>query len=127
MCRDQKRAICVGALLDRMKSMDTAETTPFTEMWDAVDEAKRCCAGIPDCDATGKLRGKLWRMEASLIEAENCGDLAAFVATARSAEEFVRRIHDADPVTRLLNCLRVLNAHVDAINSLPPPRRRPVD
>jgi hypothetical protein len=96
--------------------MDAAETSPFTELWDAIDEAKRCCARIPDCDATGKLRGKLWRLESSLMEAEERGDLTAFVVTARSAEELVRQIHDADPVTRLLNCLRALNARVDEVN-----------
>ena len=99
-----------------MEIMDAAETSPFTDLWDAIDEAKRCCAGIPDCDATGKLRGKLWRLESSLMEAEARGDFTAFVATARSVEELVRRIHDADPVTRLLNCLHALTARVDGVN-----------
>jgi hypothetical protein len=84
----------------------------FVEMWAAIAELQRCCAAIPDCDATGKLRGKVWRLEAALRDAEGSGDLTAFCADANGAEELVRRIHDAEPLTRMLRCLSALNERI---------------
>jgi hypothetical protein len=84
----------------------------FDEMWDALAEATRCCQSIPDCDATGKIRGNLGRLETSLREAQQTADLSGFRADAKSAEDLVRRIHDADPLTRLLQCLSALNERI---------------
>ena len=53
-----------------MNNQETVEhdgdRVPFAEMWAAIAELQLCCAEIADCDATGKLRGKLWRLETSL-------------------------------------------------------------
>jgi hypothetical protein len=92
-----------------------ASSVQFAEMWDAIAELKRCCAAIPDSDATGKLRGKLWRLETSLREAEQAGDATTFRSDAKSAEELVRRIHHEEPLSRFLDCLSALNARIGAV------------
>ena len=85
------------------------DRVPFAEMWAAIAELQLCCAEIADCDATGKLRGKLWRLETSLKEAEASGDLTEFRVNAKAAEALVRRLHGAEPLTRMLECFLALN------------------
>lgn len=81
-------------------------------MWDVLEELKRCCDAVPDCDAMGKLRGKIGRLEGALREAEENDDLSTFRADAQSAEELVRRIHENDPLTRLVRCVARLNERI---------------
>lgn len=81
----------------------------FAEMWAVIAELQQCCAAVADCDATGKLRGKLWRLETSLKDAEASGDLTVLKVDAQAAEALVRRIHDAEPLTRMLQWLSALN------------------
>jgi hypothetical protein len=113
--------IRIGAQLESpcaptMNNLRTAEhdvdRVSFAEVWAAVAELQQCGAAVPDCDATGKLRGKLWRLETTLKEAEATGDLAAFRAEAQSAEALLRRIVDADPLSRMLRCVQQLNERI---------------
>ena len=91
----------------------------FDVLRDAVAEFHRCCDVLPAADSTGKLRGKAWRLEASLKEAEQSGDLSALQADAKAAEELVRRLMDADPLTQLLRCVATLNEKVSSGNQAP--------
>ena len=116
-----------------MNNQTTAEhdgdRVPFAEMWAAIAELQQCCAAVPDCDATGKLRGKLWRLETSLKDAEAGGDLTEFRADAKAAEALVRRIHDAEPLTRMLQCLSALTERigVSAVQQEPASLREEVE
>ena len=85
-----------------------------TALWDAIAEFRQCCETLPECDSTGKLRGKLGRLEESLRQAEDSGDLAEFRRESQLAAQLVERIHDADPLTRLLACVNGLNRRVNA-------------
>lgn len=93
-----------------------ASATPSqrTALWDAIAEFRQCCETLPECDSTGKLRGKLGRLEESLRQAEDSGDLAEFRRESQLAAQLVERIHDADPLTRLLACVNALNSRVNA-------------
>jgi hypothetical protein len=84
-----------------------------TALWDAVAEFRQCCETLPECDSTGKLRGKLGRLIESLRLAENSGDLAEFRRESQRAGQLVQRIHDSDPVTRLLACVNALNRRIN--------------
>ena len=86
----------------------------FAEMWAVVRELQQSCAAVADCDSTGKLRGKLWRLETALKDAEASGDLSVFRGEAKAAEELVRRIHDAEPITRMFRRLSALNERIGA-------------
>ena len=87
----------------------------LAEMSAALAELRQCCAAIPDWDATGKLRGKVWRLENALRDAEASGDLSAFRADVNAAIELVQRIHDAEPLTRMLRCLSALHERMGAL------------
>ena len=80
----------------------TLERLRVAELWAAIEELRRCCAAIPDCDATAKLR-----------EAEQSGNLTPFKTETKATQEMVRRIHDADPLTQFLQCVVALNEQVD--------------
>ena len=86
----------------------------LAEMSAALAELRQCCAAIPDCDSTGKLRGKVWRLETTLRDSEASGDLTAFRADVKAAEELVQRVHDAEPLTRMLRCLSALRDRIGA-------------
>jgi hypothetical protein len=84
-----------------------------TALWEAIVEFRQCCETLPECDSTGKLRGKLGRLVESLKHAENSGDLAEFRRESQLAGQLIQRIHDADPVTRLLACVDALNRRIN--------------
>jgi hypothetical protein len=67
-----------------------------------VEELNRLCWALPECDATGKLRGKLGRLHDSLAEYKADGDLKTFRRDVEAAEELVVRIHADDPLALLL-------------------------
>jgi hypothetical protein len=89
------------------------ERVRVAELWAAIEELRRRCAAIPECDATAKLRGKVGRLESSLREAEQSGNLTPFKSETKAAHEMVKRIHDADPLTQFLQCVVALNERVD--------------
>ena len=91
----------------------TLERVRLAELWAAIEELRRCCAAIPDCDATAKLRGKVGRLESSLREAEQSGNLTPFKTDAKATADMVKRIHDADPLTQFLQRVVALNERVD--------------
>ena len=90
----------------------TRSRKAITAMWDVIEELKRRCDAVPDSDSMGKLRGKIGRLEGALREAEENDDLTTFRADAKSAEDLVRRIHENDPMTRLLRCVTRLNERI---------------
>lgn len=90
----------------------TGSKNPFTEMWDVIDEMKRCCDAVPESDTTGKLRGKIGRLESTLREAQENEDLTSLRADAQSTEDLVRRVQENDPLTRLLRCVARLNQRI---------------
>jgi len=93
----------------------TLQRARIARLWVAIEELKRCCAAIPECDATAKLRGKVGRLESSLREAEQSGNFTPFETDAKATEEMVKRIHDADPLTQFLQCAVALNQRIDDI------------
>src|ERR1044071_6128622 len=89
-----------------------AKTRTVEELRAAIDELNHWCAALPDGDGVGKLRGKLGRLEASLSEFRANGNLTAFKADLQSAEDFVRRLHALDPLTKLLHRLSTLKEQI---------------
>jgi hypothetical protein len=76
---------------------------------DELRELDLLCSAVVDGDGTGKLRGKLNRLHASLTSFETSGDLSAFREDLRSAMAFVEQLHSQDPLTRLLERLSGLD------------------
>jgi hypothetical protein len=118
--KSAKTARHFGALLEMTARVDamtdqnvTLERVQLAELRAALEELRRCCAAIPECDATAKLRGKVGRLESSLREAEQTGNFTPFKTDAKATQEMVKRIHDADPLTQFLQCMVVLNERVD--------------
>ena len=89
------------------------ERDRVAQLWAAIEELRRCCAAIPECDATAKLRGKVGRLESSLREAEQSGNLTAFKTDAKATHDLVKTVHDADPLTQFLQCIVALKERVD--------------
>src|SRR5258705_7754108 len=72
-----------------------------------VAEFDRLCLGVPECDATGKLRCKLGRLRSSLADVAS-GDLKRLDDDVRTTEQLVRRFHEGQPLTQLLQKLAAL-------------------
>jgi hypothetical protein len=77
------------------------------------------CDSLPECDAKGKLRGKLGRLQAAVAEYKGDGDIAPLVQELSVAHGIVQRFHDAEPLTQMLETLSALRRTVEQ----PAPRR----
>jgi len=80
-----------------------------------IAELKRLCTALPECDATGKLRGTLGRLDDTLTTCKASGDLTTFHQDVGAAGELVRRMHAVDPLTQLLIRLSALSRDITDI------------
>jgi hypothetical protein len=88
-------------------------TAPLAEqLSSALNEMDRLCSAIPDCDAIGKLRGKLYRLHDSLQSFQTTGNLAEFRENLRAAKAFVQHRQSLDPLTQLLARLSSLERRI---------------
>ena len=74
-----------------------------------LQEVEHLCSALPECDASGKLRGKLARLDWSLRSFAATGDLSPFREDLRSARAFVEYLHSLEPLTQLLARLSALD------------------
>jgi hypothetical protein len=93
-----------------------AETT-IDELKRELQELDLLCSAVGESDATGKLRGKLSRLHASLESFESTGDFSPFREDLRATKAFVEHQHSLDPMTVLLARLSDLDRHVTEGNS----------
>jgi hypothetical protein len=71
------------------------------------------CKSLPECDATGKLRGKLGRLQSAIADYGRDGDIERLRQELSAAHGIVQRFHDADPLTQMLQTLSALRRTLD--------------
>jgi hypothetical protein len=96
-------------MANRQENDANSRGARFERLRMEVAELKRLCTALPECDAIGKLRGTLGRMDNTLTACHASGDLTMFHQNVGAAEELVRRIHAVDPLTQLLIRLSALS------------------
>lgn len=78
-----------------------------------VESLHHLCESLPECDAVGKLRGKLGRLRSAMDEYNRDGDAGALRQELSAAHAIVERFHDADPLNRMLQTVSELRRTID--------------
>ena len=66
------------------------------------------CESLPECDAKGKLRGKLGRLQTAIADYKRDGHVAPVSQEFTGAHALVQRFHDEEPISRMLQTLVAL-------------------
>jgi hypothetical protein len=89
---------------------------------DSLDPAQleRCiaslnhlCESLPECDAKGKLRGKLGRLQSAVADYKRDGHIGPVCQDLSAAHDIVQRFHDAEPISRMLQKLSALRQTIE--------------
>jgi hypothetical protein len=73
-----------------------------------IESLHHLCESLPECDAVGKLRGKLGRLQSAMADYKRDGDAGPLRHELSAAHAIVQRFHDADPLNRMLETLSTL-------------------
>lgn len=79
----------------------------------SVESLHHLCESLPECDAVGKLRGKLGRLQSAMADYTRNGDAGPLCQELSAAHGIVQHFHDADPLTRMLQMLAELRRTID--------------
>jgi hypothetical protein len=71
------------------------------------------CESLPECDAKGKLRGKLGRLQSAIADYKRDGHAGPLCQELSAAHGIVQRLHDAEPLTQMLQTLSALRRIVE--------------
>jgi len=71
------------------------------------------CESLPECDAKGKLRGKLGRLQAAVADYKRDGHVGPVSHELTGAHALVQRFHDEEPISRMLQMLAALLHTID--------------
>lgn len=71
------------------------------------------CESLPECDAAGKLRGKLGRLQAAVADYKRDGNVGPLHQELSAAHAIVQRFHDAEPISRMLQTVSELRRTID--------------
>ena len=71
------------------------------------------CESLPECDAKGKLRGKLGRLQAAIADYKRDGHLPPVCQELSGAHTIVQRFHDEEPISQMLQTLVALRHTID--------------
>jgi hypothetical protein len=71
------------------------------------------CESLPECDAKGKLRGKLGRLQSAVADYQRDGHVGPLYQELSAAHGIVQRFHDAEPISRMLQTLSALRRAVE--------------
>lgn len=78
-----------------------------------IESLHHLCESLPECDAVGKLRGKLGRLRSAMDDYKQDGDAGPFRQELSAAHAIVQRFHDADPLNRMLETVSELRRTID--------------
>jgi hypothetical protein len=78
-----------------------------------IESLHHLCESLPECDAVGKLRGKLGRLQSAMADYKRDGDAGPLRQELSAAHGIVQHFHDADPLTRMLQTLSALRQSMD--------------
>jgi hypothetical protein len=73
-----------------------------------IASLNQLCESLPECDAKGKLRGKLGRLQSAVADYKRDGDAGPLRQELSAAHVLVQRFHDAEPISRMLQTLSAL-------------------
>jgi len=79
----------------------------------SLESLHTLCESLPECDAVGKLRGKLGRLQSAMADYKRDGDAGPLRQELSAALGIVQRFHDADPLSRMLETLATLRRTMD--------------
>ena len=71
------------------------------------------CESLPECDAKGKLRGKLGRLQSAVADYKRDGHVGPVCQELSAAHALVQRFHDAEPISRMLQTLSALRQTIE--------------
>jgi hypothetical protein len=90
--------------------MDSLDTSQLER---EIASLNQLCESLPECDAVGKLRGKLGRLQSAVADYKRDGNAGQLRQDLSAAHAIVQRFHDADPVTQMLQTLSALRRTID--------------
>jgi len=71
------------------------------------------CESLPECDAKGKLRGKLGRLQSAVADYKRDGHVDPVRQELSAAHALVQRFHDAEPISRMLQAVSALRRTIE--------------
>jgi hypothetical protein len=71
------------------------------------------CESLPECDAKGKLRGKLGRLQSAVADYKLDGHVDPVCQELSAALALVQHFHDAEPISRMLQALSALRRTIE--------------
>ena len=78
-----------------------------------IASLNQLCESLPECDAVGKLRGKLGRVQSAMADYKRDGNAGPLRQELRAAHAILQRFHDAEPISRMLQALFALRRTVE--------------
>jgi hypothetical protein len=93
--------------------LTTMDRQDFSQLERCIESLHHLCESLPECDAAGKLRGKLGRLQSAMADYKRDGDLGPLRQELSAAVALVQRFHDAEPISRMLQTLSALRRTVE--------------
>ena len=96
-----------NVILTAMNSLDPSQLER------CVASLNHLCESLPECDAKGKLRGKLGRLQSAVAEYKRDGHVGPVCQELSGAHALVERFHDAEPISQMLRALSALRRAIE--------------
>jgi len=93
--------------------LTTMDCQDFSQLERSIESLHHLCESLPECDAAGKLRGKLGRLQSAMADYQRDGDAGPLRQELSAAHAIVQRFHDAEPISRMLQTLSALRRTVE--------------
>jgi len=102
-----RRAFELHCSLKEMNSLDPSQLER------CIASLNHLCESLPECDAKGKLRGKLGRLQSAVADYKRDGHVGPVCEELSAAHALVQRFHDAEPISLMLQALSALRQTIE--------------
>jgi hypothetical protein len=102
----------IDEMADGSEALRTVSETQ-QKLRNSFAEIESNFAALPQWDGTAKIRGKLLGLARAIAGFPESGDADGLAAEIETLLDAVRRLHAADPVTRLLQSVTTLRHSVE--------------
>jgi hypothetical protein len=95
------------------RKIGTMDRQHLSRLERSIELLHHLCETLPECDAAGKLRGKLGRLQSAMADYKRNGDAGPLREELSAAHAIVQRFHDTEPISRMLQTLSALRRTID--------------